>query len=453
MNSNARSLVVLLVLLLARDALAQTNVAPRYTLVECVNLALAKNPDVLIARKRVEEAAGMIVEARAGYLPALLSWGNYQKLESSYATLSGAIPTRRDEIWTVAVRLTQNIYSGGAVPGRMQIARLTRDSRLLEYEAAVDRMIMDTRIAFYDILQNQAQVAVRQQAVALLKGELQNQRHRLELGTGDRMQALRAEVTLSLEQASLLDATNRLSNAFMRLGELLAIPQPPAANIAPFAVTGELAYVRHTLDVGACLARALELRPEMKARGIDITVQKQQYIVDRSALLPRVDLFIGYDVVSDPNPYIADKYHSGGIGGISVNWMLFDGFAAKGRMNATRQRLRQAEVSRDATSNAIQAEVMRAFHDLEQAEETIQTQQKNVGLARESLQLSQTNMALGLATQLDLLQAQLDYTRAQTTELVARFSYNAALARLQRAISSRFTILEDTPRPPTERRP
>jgi outer membrane protein TolC len=110
-------------------------------------------------------------------------------------------------------------------------------------------------------------------------------------------------------------------------------------------------------------------------------------------------------------------------------------------------------LTRESARNAIEAEVVRAFHDLEQAEEIIQTQQRNVALAEESLKLARTNVDLGLTTQLELLQARLDLTRAQTTELSARFSYNAALARLQRAMSSRFTVLEEPPRPAAEHQP
>jgi outer membrane protein TolC len=143
-----------------------------------------------------------------------------------------------------------------------------------------------------------------------------------------------------------------------------------------------------------------------------------------------------------------------------VSWQVFDGFLARGKAAATRARVTQAELAQEATEHAIQTEVVQAFHDLKQAEETIQTQQQNVKLAEESLHLAQSNVALGLSTQLELLQARVDLTRAQTTELSARFTYNAALARLQRAISSHFTILEEpsrpaagSPPPATERRP
>jgi outer membrane protein TolC len=45
-----------------------------------------------------------------------------------------------------------------------------------------------------------------------------------------------------------------------------------------------------------------------------------------------------------------------------------------------------------------------------------------------------------------LLQSQLDLSRAQTVELSARFEYNAALARLERAVSGNLSA-EHAPKP------
>jgi outer membrane protein TolC len=121
---------------------------------------------------------------------------------------------------------------------------------------------------------------------------------------------------------------------------------------------------------------------------------------------------------------------------------MFDGFATKGRMNATRARIESAEIACDALHRSIEAEVLRAYHDLQRSDENIQTQTANVQLATESLQLATANFGLGLTSQLELLQSQLDLRRAQTAESSARFDYNAALARLQRAMGSQFHLTE-----------
>ena len=155
-----------------------------------------------------------------------------------------------------------------------------------------------------------------------------------------------------------------------------------------------------------------------------------------------MNLYTGYDVVSEPNRSADVDHYDGYVAGVSVSWHLFDGLATKGRMHATRARIDEAEISFDAVHRSIEADVLGTYRDLQRAEENIQTQTANVQLATESLKLATANFGLGLTSQLELLQSQLDLTRAQTAELSARFDYNAARARLERAMGSHFQITE-----------
>jgi outer membrane protein len=418
---------------------------PRYGLRECIELALRQNAEVQAARKRLQEAAGALIEARAGYLPALTASANFEFLESDYARLSGVLTNREDHLWNVHVRLTQNLYSGGAVQARLSMARLGRALRMRQYQATVDRVVMEVRLAFYEILRNQAQLAVHQQAIEFLQRQLANERARLELGTGQRLHLLRAEVNLALEQSALVGAENRLRNSYLRLSELLAVPYSVEQQQVPFEIEGELPPPQPAPDLSDCLARAFAARPELDIRQYEIEIERRQLTLDRSALLPRVELFAGYDVVSEPDRARPLDFYDGYVAGVLVRLNLFDGLATHGRMRATRARIDAAELAREATRRSIEAEVVRAFGELQRAEEVIRTQTANVELARESLQLASRNFQLGLSTQLELLQAQLDLSRAQTAELSARYDYNAALARLERAIGSRFEMVEPPP--------
>lgn len=412
-----------------------------YTLQDCVNRALEQNPDILVSKKHLEEAAGAIVEARAGFLPNLTSYGSYEKLETDYATLNGTV-SNRTYVWYVNIRLTETIYAGGAVRARMDIARLQRQSRTQDFEAQVDQVIMDVRIAVYDILRNKADVAVHEEAVNFLTEQVKNEQAKLDVGTGQKLNVLRAEVNLALEQSALVDSRNRLRDSHLRLSELLAIPYSIDQDQVPFDVEGTLAYEKTTLDLDNCLSRASTQRPELAARENDIKVQKKQLTVDHSEVLPHVNLFTGYEVVSEPYLPLPTDHYAGYVAGVEASWHIFDGLATRGRMRETRARIEAAEIAFDATQRNIQTEVLRAFRDLQRAEENIQTQTANVQLANQSLSLATANFGLGLISQLELLQARLDLTRAQTTELSARFDYNAALARLQRAMGSRFQVVE-----------
>ncbi len=71
-----------------------------------------------------------------------------------------------------------------------------------------------------------------------------------------------------------------------------------------------------------------------------------------------------------------------------------------------------------------------------------ESETKNVQTADESLEIAKANLAAGLGTQLDVLQAAADVTRTRTTRLSAIYLHNVALARLARACGSRPEALD-----------
>src|SRR4029077_14943872 len=59
---------------------------PVYTIEQAVAVAQEHNPEIAIARKKVQGARGGFVEARSGYLPSLTSSGLYDKRQTQSET-------------------------------------------------------------------------------------------------------------------------------------------------------------------------------------------------------------------------------------------------------------------------------------------------------------------------------------------------------------------------------
>jgi outer membrane protein TolC len=242
----------------------------------------------------------------------------------------------------------------------------------------------------------------------------------------------RAEVALANERPELISSRTQLSNSYLRLSELLGIDTTGGME-KPFEVGGQLQYEKHEPDLNDCLARADAHRPEIKSREKDVEIEERQYVLDRSELLPQIQIFSGYEVYSERDPASGPEFNHGYIVGLLGNWSLFDGFATKGKMQATRARAEAARQALEAARRAVASEVRSAFLDLEQASKVLETETKNVQTADESLQIARTNLGAGLGTQLDVLQATADVTRTRTTRLSAIYLHNVGLARLARA--------------------
>jgi len=398
--------------------------APIYTIEQAVAVAQAHNPEIEIARKKVQGAHGGWVEARSGYLPWLSSTGLVDKRQQQTET------RLRDEDYNAILKLEQNLYTGGAVPSQVAIARLNIEKQKYELQETASRVAMDVRVAFNELLLNRAKVGVRQNSVRVLEEELKSQQQSFSAGIVGNLNVQRAEVALANEQPELFNSQTQLKNSYLRLGDLFGTEVRPESGTTPFEVSGELQYQADHPDLNDCLARADANRPVIKARQKDIEIEDQQYI------RPHIRAFSGYEVYSERDPDVGQEFNYGGVVGINATWNIFDGFATKGRMQATRARREAAVQALAAARRSVASEVRSAFFDLQQADRVLEIETTNVQAADESLDIAKSNFAAGLGTQLDILQAASDVTRTRTTRLSAIYLHNAALARLAHACAS-----------------
>jgi outer membrane protein len=409
---------------------------PVYTIEQAVAVAQDHNPEILIARKKVLGVRGSFIEARSGFLPSLTSSGLYDKRQTQSET------NLRQEDYNAILRLDQNLYTGGAVTSQVAIAQLNIDKANYELQEIVSRVTMDVRIAFNELLLNRAKVHVREESVRVLDEELSNQQERLSAGIVSKLNVQRAEVALANERPELFNAQTELKNSYLRLSELFGTDVHPGAQAPPFEISGELQYRPNHPDLNNCLARADASRPVIKARQKDIAIEDRQYVLDRSASRPHVRAFSGYEMYSERDPAVGPEFNYGGVVGINATWNIFDGFATKGRMQATRARREAAVEALAAARRSVASEVRSAFFDLQQAERVLESETKNVQTADEALEMAKGNFAAGLGTQLDVLQAASDVTRTRTTRLTAIYLHNVALARLAHACASSAAALD-----------
>ena len=409
---------------------------PTYTIEQAVAVAGEHNLDIVIARKKVQGARGGVIEARSGFLPWLSSNGLVDKRQTQSET------NLRQEDYNVMLKLEQNIYTGGAVSSQVAIARLNVEKQIYELQEIASRVAMDVRMAFNELLLNRAKVRVRQDSVRVLDEELKNQQQSFSAGIVSNLNVQRAEVALANERPELFNAETQLKNSYLRLGDLFGTETHSRGEAPPFEISGELQYEPNHPDLNDCLARADANRPVIKARQKDILIEDQQYILDRSALRPQVRAFSGYEVYSERDPDVGPEFNYGGVVGINATWNIFDGFATKGRMQATRARREAAAQALAAARREVASEVRSAFFDLQQADRVLETETSNVQAADESLEIAKSNFAAGLGTQLDTLQAASDVTRTRTTRLSAIYLHNAALARLAHACGSTAQALD-----------
>ncbi|HEX8897076.1 MAG TPA: TolC family protein, partial [Chthoniobacterales bacterium] len=293
---------------------AVSKAGPAFTADEAVATARKQNPEILMAAKQLQAARGGVIEARAGFLPGVVSTGLLRKRERAESS------RLRSDDYDASVRVVQNLYTGGAVTSQLTIARLNEEKRALEYQALVNRVSMDVRLAYYDVLLNRAKIRVREQSVGVFEEEVKTQKERLQAGTVGSLNVSRAEVALANEQPELIDAQTRLQNSELRLGQLIGVDasgKPVSAE-----ASGQLEYAPKHPDLSECVAYAEVTRPEIRARQIDVEIEDAQLILDRSETRPRVEAFAGYEAYSERDPAVGPEFNHGFVVGLNGTWHI-----------------------------------------------------------------------------------------------------------------------------------
>jgi outer membrane protein TolC len=123
--------------------------------------------------------------------------------------------------------------------------------------------------------------------------------------------------------------------------------------------------------------------------------------------------------------------------GLELRWNIFDGGnkiarwkEAKATVEASQARVRDAQL-------AIWQDVEAAYVRVNEAEERIGAAQKAVESAQENFRLFQGRFDAGVGNIIELTDAQLALTQAQSTEAQALADFRIAIARLERAVGRR----------------
>ncbi len=417
----------------------------RLTLVDAVNLALRQNPDVLKALREIERTHGRVIEVRAQALPHIVLNSNYNETDPHLFRANPFAGSQtmatQNTSWNISLEVRQMLYSGGRISGNIEAERLTQDSMYFSLRDTVDRVISQVRQQFSTVLATRGLIGVAEESVELASQQLRDATNRFEAGTVPRFNVLRAEVELASVKPGLIRAKNDYLIARLQLARSLGIDPAPDGKPS-FECLGELQISYRTISLVDAISLGRARRPSLKAQRQQILVEKERLKVARSGFKPQLSVSGGYRKISTNASISIDDAIAGYFVGINGTWNIFDSFETVGQVSQAKARIDSAIVTYEDALLNVELEVQKAYADLQQFRETVESQQKNVEQAREALRLSQERLGAGAGTQLEVLDARVALTRARTIELQARADYARSLADFDRATATETVYIE-----------
>jgi outer membrane protein len=453
---------------------------PTFTLDQAILTALQQNPTLLEAEQEIKRTKGVIIQVRAQALPqvnanAQFEWidpnlsgarifgsstttggttpgtstGAASVVNSQRSQAASASPTPgvtatelSDVSYNISVLGRQLIFNGTTF-NQIRGTFFQRDGTYFAFRNTLDQLIATVKTQFYQIIVNRELVKVNQQSVELLDAQLKDQQNRFEAGTVPRFNVLQAEVAYYNQLPLLITAQNNLRISKLQLAKTLGLYfQPRRGENPPLEVLGEMPYIPRPINLADAIEMGKERRPFLKQARANVLNQLQQVRATAGQWLPNITTTGGAEWVSSP---VNSSFHD-----ISKGWLalvqgslpIWDSGAIAGQVIQQRALLSESKIVYDDDVRQVELEIQQAYSNLQQNEELVKSQEKNVELADEALRLAKARLDAGAGVQLDVLNAQVQLLTAQSTRLQALFGYNSSLAEFDRATGAQSTYQE-----------
>jgi HAE1 family hydrophobic/amphiphilic exporter-1 len=407
--------------------------APRVlTLDDALAIAAQKNLDIKKAEEYLRWLNAKYVEERASALPqlafnadAMRTYNDSQRdfFQDVPPDFRALIAFQQD-VRLAQLTLNQAVFTWGQVGAAIRGAKwamATGDDRLRRYQQAVRR---DVSAAFYDVLLAKELAAITTQNLEQKQRLLEEAQRKAVIGTATDYDVLAAEVAVANAHPEVIRTANLVRTTRERLRFILA-------EQGEVDVRGTLpTQIVETPSYEDVLADAVKYRPELSeiehTRQVGLELVKIYGAGDK----PRLDLKAAYGLENIDILSQGSKGKAWSVG-LYLSFPFFDGLRTPAKVAQAKSDVETTRLTEAQLRDSIALEVRLAVDAATQAAEIVKALSGTVSQAERLLTMAEKGFELGVKTNLDVQDAQLNVVQARGSLALAQRDYQIALVNLE----------------------
>src|SRR5579884_3606176 len=417
--------------LVAQAPSQQPQSAPvKLTLKQAEQFALTNNPQINVSRLLALAQHQVFREVRSSELPN--ATGNLTAVDARQGTRITAGVLNNPSVFERAGAgdtIGQLITDFGRTRNLVASAGLREKAEQESALATVADVTLAVDQAFYSALSAQAELMVAQQTVETRQTTADQVRALAQAKLRSDLDLSFANVNLAQAKLLLLDAQNRKEAAFTSLNELLGLEKQATYLLMDEAeAESGNAFSAPPAKEEDLVAEALRSRPDLAA--LDDQWQAEQRFARAEHELNRPT--ISALAAVGGTPARADQITSSwyGAAGVNMSIPIFNGFLFSARAREADYRASALQQQVRDLRDRIARDVRVTWLEANTAYERVGVTEQLLKQANLALDLAQTRYKLGLASIVELSQAQLQQTDAQIGNTNARYEYLSTLSAL-----------------------
>jgi outer membrane protein len=414
-------------------ACAQNTTAPTITLAQATAIALKNHPQIAASQNLEYAANQRVIEQRAAYYPAI--FGEITGSQGYDNSRWGAGDLSASRLFTRqgdGLQINQLVTDFGRTKNLVSSSSLQAQAASQATLATRYGVLLAVNQAYYEVLQAQALIrvandmikarqTVADQVSALAKAQLKSQ-----------LDVSFAQVNLSEARLLLIRSQDTVKRAYADLSRSLGEDQQTDYQLVDEVTTPGAPPPPDTL-----IDQAIRDRPELAQYRLQLEAARRFEQAERDLKRPVVSAI----AVGGAIPYIdtaggtpVPKEYDGV--GVNVSIPIFTGHLYQARQSEAHfQTLAQTEQLRNLKQQ-VERDVRASWAAAATAYQRIPVTEELVKEARLAFDLSQGRYKLGLASIVEVTQAQLNLTQAEIENVGAIYDYKNTYAALQYTIGA-----------------
>lgn len=395
------------------------------TLERALSIAAEKNRDLQKAREYQRWVRGKYVEERAAAFPHFVATAGMQRSnDETYQALFGELYPAEQDVQFGDVKVSQVLFAWGKVGAAIRGAKegvASAEDQLEIYRQAAAR---DTSAAFYDVLLARELASISRATLEQRERHLAEAKRRYELGVATDYDVLSASVAVDNAKPEVIRTENLVRTAYERLRLVLGEPE------LSDEVVGILeAPLEEPPTYDAVVADAMEMRPDLRELEHRMGVYRELVKIAKADNKPRLDLEGNYgwrelsagELNADATNWTA---------GVYLSFPFFDGLRTQGRVIQAESDLERQRIDQERAIDNVTLEARVAVDAAAEAVGIVRALAGTVEQARRLLEMAEQGYSLGVKTQIEVDDAQVNLRQAEGNLARARRDYRVALVNL-----------------------
>ncbi|MCF7905306.1 MAG: TolC family protein, partial [Candidatus Marinimicrobia bacterium] len=329
------------------------------------------------------------------------------------------------------LNLTQPLFEGrviAAIRGADALEDLT------DYSAEVTRLavIEQTKQAFYGVLLADKMVQVFEHSLTVMIQNLENVKALYAQGKTAEFDVIRAEVQVANQTTMVSNARKMKELAYAGLKRNCGID----LELDISAIGALQVNIETDLDLGELEAQMLAKQPLLNQVEASVRLMKENILMVKAEFMPSIALTGSYQQMLPYNDgeFTDAEFRESSSLAVGINLPLFNGFGSTARVQQAKAEHRKSEYQLYDVKENLLLELQSIYLSIQESARKIEAGLKGVQQARKGVDMAQQLYKQGMASQLQVMDAQSASDQAELGLYQAYFEYNNARASLARAL-------------------